>query len=57
MTEHERLCAELDRRFPDADHGIVIEHEGTSYCRRYYPLEKSRSGKSVTRWGRTWERA
>ncbi|HEX4196314.1 MAG TPA: hypothetical protein VHZ26_02640 [Caulobacteraceae bacterium] len=57
MTKHERLCAELDRRFPDADHGIVVTHEGTSYRRRFYPLEKSRSRNSVTRWGRSWERA
>jgi hypothetical protein len=56
MTDHEELCAELDRRFPDADHGTVVEHEGVSYRCRFYPLEKSRSRKSVTRWGRSWER-
>jgi hypothetical protein len=56
MTAHEVLCSELDRRFPGAGHGVVVEHEGVSYRRRFFSLEKSRSGKSVTRWGHSWER-
>lgn len=56
MMDHEVLCAELDRRFPDTSHGAVVEHGGVSYRCRFYPLQRSRSRKSVTRWGHSWER-
>lgn len=55
MTDHERLCASLDSLYPKAKSGAVVEHEGQRYRRRFFPEEKSRSGKTVTEWGRTWE--
>jgi hypothetical protein len=55
MTDHERLCATLDRVHPKARSGEVVEHDGLRYRRRFFPEEKSRSGKTVTEWGRTWE--
>lgn len=57
MTDHERLCAVLDSIVPNASNGQVIDHEGVRYRRRFFPEEKSRSGKTVTVWGRTWEKA
>ena len=56
MTDPERLCAVLDAIVPDASNGQVIDHEGIRYRRRFFPEEKSRSGKTVTAWGRTWEK-
>ena len=55
MTDHERLCAILDSRHPTARSGEVIDFDGKRYRRRFFPEEMSRSGKTVTEWGRTWE--
>jgi len=55
MTEHEQLCAAIDAQHPNARSGEVVEHAGQRYRRRFVPEEKSRSGKTVTEWGRTWE--
>lgn len=54
-TEKEKLERELDRMFPDAQSKEVVEYNGKEYQRRYWPLEKSRSGKTVNKWGRSWE--
>lgn len=54
MSEHEKLCAQLDVLAPKANQGDVVEFDGHRYRRSFYPVEKSRS--SVTRWGKTWER-
>lgn len=56
MTDHERLCATLDAIAPNARSGEVVEHHGLRYRRRFFPEEKSRTGKTVTAWGRTWEK-
>lgn len=56
MTEHEKACAQLDLLAPNANQGDIIEFEGYRWRRSFYPVEKSRSGKSVTQWGKTWER-
>lgn len=55
LSPKEKLEAELDRRFPDAKSREVVEFEGRRYRRRFEPLEKSRTGKSVTAWGKYWE--
>lgn len=56
MTDHERLCATLDAIAPNTRSGEVVEHDGLRYRRRFFPEEKSRTGKTVTAWGRTWEK-
>ena len=50
----ERLNAELDRAFPNAKNKEIVEYQGQRYQRRFYPLERSRSRKKVTEWGRAW---
>jgi len=54
MNEKEELEAELDKRFPNAKSKEVVEFKGKNYQRKYFPLEKSRSGKNVTEWGKAW---
>ena len=53
-TDHERLERELDKAFPDAKSKQIVEFEGKRYQRRFFPLEKSRSRKTVTEWGKGW---
>ena len=54
-TEREKLEGELDRMFPNAQSKETVEYRGKKYLRRYWPLEKSRSGKTVNEWGKSWE--
>lgn len=56
MSAHEKLEQTLDRLFPDANSKEIVEYEGQKYQRRYTPIERSRSRKSVTVWGKSWER-
>lgn len=54
MNDKEKLEAELDKEFPEAKSRQVVEYKGRSYQRKYFPLEKSRSRKTVTDWGKPW---
>lgn len=54
MNEKEKLEAALDKQFPNAKSKEVVEFKGKSYQRKFFPLEKSRSRKTVTEWGKTW---
>lgn len=54
LSEQEKFAAMLDKAFPNARSREVVEYEGRKYQRRFYPLEKSRSGKTVTEWGKGW---
>lgn len=54
LTEKEVMHNRLDAAFPNARSKQVVEFHGVKYQRRFYPLQKSRSGKSVTEWGRDW---
>jgi len=56
MSDAEKLNARLDNEFPNAKSKEVVELDGVKYRRRFFPAEKSRSGKTVTRWERTWEK-
>ncbi|MBB3773736.1 hypothetical protein FHS55_004380 [Angulomicrobium tetraedrale] len=53
-TEHEKLEDTLDRTFPNARSKEIVEYEGQKYRRHFMPLERSRSRKSVTVWGKSW---
>jgi hypothetical protein len=55
MTEQEALEAELNKAFPNPSHKQVVVLNGLRYQCRYYPVEKSRSRKTVTEWGKEWE--
>src|SRR3954462_3865377 len=52
LTEQEQREARLDAAFPDAKSKQVVEFEGKKYQRIYFPIERSRSRKSVTEWGK-----
>ncbi|BEE04785.1 MULTISPECIES: hypothetical protein [Aeromonas] len=54
MSESEQLSARLDAAFPYASSKEIVEFEGKKYQRMFYPLQKSRSGKTVTEWGKSW---
>ncbi|MFW7355019.1 MAG: hypothetical protein ACODTL_03495 [Brucella sp.] len=54
-STQEQLEFELDRVFPNAKSKQVFEYPGRKYIRRFWPLERSNSGKTVTQWGRGWE--
>ncbi|MEW6613015.1 MAG: hypothetical protein ACOY5C_12270 [Pseudomonadota bacterium] len=55
VSEKEQLADTLDAAFPNADNKEIVSFEGKRYMRRFYPLEKSRTGKTVTEWGKSWE--
>ena len=54
LSEKEKLEKELDVAFPEARSKQVVEYDGRRFQRRFWPIEKSRSGKTVTEWGRGW---
>lgn len=53
-SEAEKITAELDRLFPNAKSKASVMHNGVTYQNRYFPLEKSRSRKTVKEWGHEW---
>jgi hypothetical protein len=53
----EQLWAELDEHFPNAQSRDVVEFRGNRYRRRFSPVSKSLSGKTVKAWDRSWELA
>ncbi|HVW57357.1 MAG TPA: hypothetical protein VHC00_16895 [Rhizobiaceae bacterium] len=55
-SEHEQIESALDRMFPNARSKEIVEYEGKKYQRRFTPLERSRSRKSVTAWDKSWMR-
>lgn len=54
LAEQEQLEKELDAAYPNAQSKEIVEHNGRNYQRRFFPLEKSRSKKTVAEWGRSW---
>ncbi|WP_417794571.1 hypothetical protein [Terasakiella pusilla] len=53
-TEHEEIEFKLDKAFPTARSREIVELEGILFQRRFRPLTKSRSGKTVTTWDAYW---
>jgi hypothetical protein len=56
LTEKELLDKELDEAFPNAQSKQIVTYKGQKYQRRFWPLDKSRSGKTVHVWGRDWKK-
>ena len=54
-THAEIRDAKLDRAFPNAQSKQVVEWNGKKYIRRFRPVGKSISGKSVKEWSSFWE--
>jgi hypothetical protein len=55
LSEREVLEHELDKAFPNARGNEVVEYNERRYKRQFFPLEKSRSRKTVTEWRKSWE--
>ena len=53
-TDKEKITAELDTLYPNAKTKKIVTYEGERYQIRYFPLDKSRSGKTVHEWGHEW---
>jgi len=49
-TEHEEMEFKLDKAFPAARSREIVEFEGMRFQRRFRPLTKSRSDKTVSTW-------
>ncbi|WP_141218235.1 hypothetical protein [Bordetella genomosp. 11] len=54
MSDAEKLTSELDRLYPNAKSKTNVVHNGVKYQIRYFPVEKSRSGKTVKEWAHEW---
>lgn len=54
-TTEEQLWYRLDCEFPDAQSRQIVQFEGKMYQRRYTPVAKSLSGKTVKAWHAFWE--
>ncbi len=55
LTEKEALEESLDNKFPNASSNQIVEFKGVKYKRKFFPLEKSNSRKTVTAWGKRWD--
>jgi hypothetical protein len=54
LSDAELLEKELDTAFPNAKSKQVVEYKGRTFQRRFWPIEKTRSGKNVSEWGESW---
>jgi hypothetical protein len=54
-TPEEQLTEELDKLYPNSKSRTIAEYKGKKYQIRYFPLETSRTGKTVLAWGHKWE--
>jgi hypothetical protein len=53
-TDHELAEESLDAAFPNAQSKEVVTYNGKRYQRRFYPIEKSKTGKTVRKWRKEW---
>ncbi|MDQ0080991.1 hypothetical protein J2W35_001328 [Variovorax boronicumulans] len=54
-TPQEELEHKLDLAYPNAQSKQIVEFEEKRYIRRFMPLRRSISGRSVTEWAKFWE--
>ena len=52
--EEERIAHELDELYPRAKSRAIVEHQGSEYQIKYFPLTKAEDGKKVKEWGHRW---
>ena len=55
-SDKEKMELLLNTEFPTALSKEVVEYKGSRYMKRFYPLRKSNSGKTIHEWGSTWEK-
>lgn len=53
-TEEEKISMELDSQYPDAKPKTIVQYKEKKYQIQYFPILKSRSGKTVHKWGHSW---
>ncbi|APC11832.1 MULTISPECIES: hypothetical protein [Providencia] len=56
LNNSEKLNRILDEKYPNAKSKKIVEYEGAKYIKRYFPVVKSRSRKTVREWGSSWNR-
>lgn len=49
------LCQTLDTEYPNAQSNQIVEYNGRKYKRKFHPISKSRTGKTVMVWSKSWE--
>jgi hypothetical protein len=54
LTPQESLEKAIDAAHPKAQSRDIVTFEGKRYQRIFTPIQKSRSGKSVTLWDKEW---
>ena len=54
-TDRELIEESLDAAFPNAQSREIVQYNGERYQKRLYPLERSKSGKTVRKWRTEWE--
>lgn len=55
LSPMEARNAMLDAAFPNAKSKEIVDWQGKKYIRRFSPLSKSLSGKTVKAWSKFWE--
>ena len=53
-TEHELVEEILNQKYPNAQSREVVEYDGRRYWKEFWPLERSKSGKTVKKWASGW---
>lgn len=53
-TDAEKIIEALDKLCPNAKSKQIVTYEEKMYQIRYFPLDKSLSGKTVHEWGHEW---
>jgi len=53
-SNEELMGQKLDAAFPNAQSKEIVHFEGQEYQFKFFLLAKSRSGKTVQRWGKKW---
>lgn len=54
MSDAEKVTNELDQLYPNSKSKTIVIHNGIKYQIRYFPVEKSRSDKTVKEWAHEW---
>lgn len=54
LSDTDFIEKKFDVAFPNAAGKQLVEFKGRRFQRRFWPIEKSRSRKSVREWGKGW---
>lgn len=54
FSEHELIEETLNHKYPHAQSRDVVRYQGKRYQKQFIPLELSKTGKTVKKWGSKW---